>query len=225
MRIDGHDFTIADLIDYEKRTCRAGTELTFKLIGLAHYLDSEAEWRSDDGERWSISRLIKEELSQNVIGAACGGTHRMTGFTYAVQKREREKKPMVGPWKRARIFLDDYFEYTYYLQNDDGSFSTDYFRGRNSYGDMNRRIETTGHILEWFVASLPGEQLRSPRVIKSVDYLTRLLLDNRHHDWEVGPRGHALHALAIYAERVFADRPGQRDAVLARHRDASAHRR
>ena len=84
--------------------------------------------------------------------------------------------------------------------------------------DINRRIETTGHILEWFVASLPVEKLQDPRVIKSVNYLTSLLLENRNHDWEIGPRGHALHALAIYAERVFRDQPGQRDSILARQR-------
>jgi hypothetical protein len=218
MRVDGRDLTIMDLIEHEKLTCHSGTELTFKLIGLAHYLDSEAEWKNENGETWNISRLIKEELAQNVIGAACGGTHRMMGFTYAVQKREKEGKPLTGQWKRAKIFLDDYFEYTYYLQNSDGSFSTDFFRGRNDYGDINRRIETTGHILEWFVASLPSDKLRDPRVIKSVNYLTRLLWENRNHEWEIGPRGHALHALAIYAERVFRDRPGHRDAILARGR-------
>jgi hypothetical protein len=225
MRVDGRDFTIADLVEYEQRTCHAGTELTFKLIGLAHYLDSDAQWRNENNEPWSISRLIKEELAQNVVGAACGGTHRMMGFTYAVQKREREGRPLTGQFKRAKTFLEDYFDYTFYLQNADGSFSTDFFRGRNDYGDMDRRIETTGHILEWFVAALPTKQLRDPRVIKTVDYLTRLLWENRNHQWEVGPRGHALHALAIYSERVFRDRPGEREAILARDRQSQHSKR
>jgi hypothetical protein len=216
MRVDGQDFTLEDLIKYEQRTCEAGTELTFKLIGLAHYLDSEATWKNQNGEDWSISRLIKEELAQPIIGAACGGTHRLTGFTYAVRKREKEGKPLNGQFMRARKYLDDYFDYTYYLQNDDGSFSTDFYRGRNAYGSINDRIETTGHMLEFLVASLTNEQLREPRCIKSVEYLTDLMLRNRSHNWEVGPKGHALHALAIYDERVFGDRPGDRANVLSR---------
>ena len=216
MHVDGKDFTIQDLVNYEMRTCEPGTELTFKLIGLSHYLDTDTKWKSQHGEDWSLSRLIREELAQPVIGAACGGTHRLMGFNYAVRKREKEGKPMTGQWTRARKFLDDYFEYTFYLQNQDGSFSTDFFRGPNAYGDINQRIETTGHILEWFVASLSDKQLRDERVVKSVEYLTTLMMQNRRNEWEIGPKGHALHALAIYSERVFGDRPGMRDEVLAR---------
>ena len=40
------------------------------------------------------------------------------------------------------------------------------------------------------------------------------MLQNRDHDWEIGPRGHALHALALYDERVFGSKPGDRAAVL-----------
>ena len=47
-----------------------------------------------------------------------------------------------------------------------------------------------------------------------MDYLTELMLRNRDHDWEIGPRGHALHALALYDERVFGSKPGDRAAVL-----------
>jgi hypothetical protein len=218
MRIEGKDYSVTDLIEHEKFTCEAGTELTFKLIGLSHYLDTETQWKAETGEKWNIARLVREELAQPIVGAACGGTHRMTGFTYAVRKREKEGKPIDGQFLRAQKFLNDYIDYAYYLQNEDGSFSTDFFRGRNGYGDINRRLETSGHILEWFVASLSNEQLRDPRVVKSVSYLTSLLMDNREHEWEIGPRGHALHALAIYGERVFKDKPGQRDAVLARGR-------
>ena len=225
MRIDGKDFTIEDLIEHEKITCEAGTELTFKLIGLSHYLDTDASWKAESGERWSISRLIKEELAQPIVGAACGGTHRLTGFTYAVRKREKEGKPIDGQFLRAKKFLEDYFDYTYYLQNQDGSFSTDFFRGRNEFGDINRRIETTGHILEWLVASVNNEQLRDPRVIKAVKYLTNLMMENKEHEWEIGPKGHALHALAIYSERVYQDKPGQRDAVLARGRKTNPENR
>ena len=42
MKVDDADLTIADLIEMEKKTCYPRTELTFKLIGLMHYLDSES---------------------------------------------------------------------------------------------------------------------------------------------------------------------------------------
>ena len=40
LRVDDRDFTVADLIAMEKRTCYPRTELTFKLISMTHYLKS-----------------------------------------------------------------------------------------------------------------------------------------------------------------------------------------
>ncbi len=201
---------VEDLIEYEKLTCRPKTELTFKLIGLTHYLDTNATWKSNDGQDWSLPRLIKEELAQPVIGAACGGTHRLTGLAYAARKREKKGETMDGQWLRARKYLDAYHDYTFSLQNPDGSFSTEWFKGRSDWGEAPRRLETTGHILEWMVFSLSHDQLTEPRVVRAVSYLTNLLTQNSDHRWEIGPKGHALHALAIYDERVFGLSPGKR---------------
>jgi hypothetical protein len=208
--VGAQEFTIKDLIRFEQLTCRPKSELTFKLIGLAHYLDSDAAWRDDQGQTWSISRLIQEELAQPIVGAACGGTHRLMGFAYAARKREREGKPLTGEFQRARIFLDDYHEYTFRLQNPDGSFSTKWFAGPAAAPDPGRRVQTSGHILEWLAYSLPQEQLGDERVIRAVDYLTRLLMNNPSGNYEIGPRGHALHALVIYDERLFGAMPGER---------------
>jgi hypothetical protein len=218
IRVDGQEFTVADLIQHEQATCRPASELTFKLIALAHYLKSDETWKSNDGQDWSIPRLIQEELKQPINGAACGGTHRLTGFSYAVRKREQRQEPIEGQWKRAKKYIEDYHEYTFKLQNPDGSFSTEWFVTRADFGDNHRRLQTTGHITEWLAFSLSKEQLTEPRMVKSVKYLTNLMLDNRHEKWSIGPMGHALHALAIYDERVFGGQPGQRGVQLAEAR-------
>ncbi len=215
--IDQHKLTVADLVKHEQDTCESGTELTFKLIGLSHYLDPDTTWENLDGEEWSIERLIEEELAQPVIGACCGGTHRMTGFTYAVKKRAKKNKPMTGQWRRAKIYVDDYHEYAFKLQNDDGSFSTEWFRARADSGDIDRKLNTTGHMLEWLVFSLPKDQLTDPRVVKAVTFLTDTMWDNREHEWEIGPRGHAVHALALFDEYVFGGKPGRRKEQLAEY--------
>lgn len=210
MRVQGKSMTVADLVAYEQATCEPKSELTFKLIGLVHYLGSEGKWENRHG-RWDIERLIREELAQPVIGAACGGTHRMMGFSFALRQREREGLPIDGQWARARKFVDDFHEYTLKLRNSDGSFSTNWFEGRGGDPDRNRRLQTTGHILEWLVFSLPEERLTDPEIVESVDYLTNLMLSYRTQNWEIGPRGHAIRALALYDERVFGGKPGQRE--------------
>jgi hypothetical protein len=218
LKVDGNDFTVADLVEYEKQGCEPGSELTFKLIGLSHYLPSDETWQNRYG-KWDIQRLIREELAQPVIGAACGGSHRMMGFSYAVRQRKKEGKPITGQWKRAETFAADFQDYTFRLQNRDGSFSTNWFEGRGSSPDIDRRLQTTGHVLEWLVYSLPKEQLRERRMVRSVDYLARLMLENRDKSWEIGPKGHALHALALYDQRVFDSKVGKGAYRVARSDD------
>jgi hypothetical protein len=207
MQVSGKSFTLADLIEREKETCVAGEELTFKLIGLSHYLDSDATWTTKDGQEWSIQRLIREELKQPIRGATCGGTHRLMGFSYAIKKRVQRGKPVVGEFERAQKFIEGYHRYTFSLQNPDGSFSTEFFVRRGDSPDLNKRLNTTGHILEWLSFSLSDDELRDPRTLKAVDYLATILLKNDRQTWEVGPLGHGLHGLALYNNRVFKDPP------------------
>ncbi|HVU86500.1 MAG TPA: hypothetical protein VHD36_04220 [Pirellulales bacterium] len=204
IKVGKQQFTLEDLIESEKLGCQPGMELTFKLIGLSYYLDIDSRWKNSTGQMWSIERLVREELGQPIVGAACGGTHRLMGLAYAVRKRETSGRPMNGEFRRAQKYLDDYHRYTFTkLQNPDGSFSTEWFKAPGARPDLGRRIQTTGHILEWLSYSLPESELQSAKVVKAVEYLSGVLHDGMSQDWEVGPLGHALHALAIYDGRVF----------------------
>jgi hypothetical protein len=216
LRIEGQEFTVADLIEYEKRTCYSKTELTFKLIALSHYLSSHETWKNDRGEQWNLEKLINEELAQPIVGAACGGTHRLMGISYAVNKRQSRGEAFTGEWLRAQKYERDYQNYLVKLQNRDGSFSTDWFAGRADNGDEDRKVQTTGHMLEWLVYSLPDDKLQDPRVVAAVNCLNDLLWKNRTRKLEIGPQGHALHALVLYQQRLYGAKPGQRNLHLAK---------
>ena len=204
--VDGQQFTIMDLVRSEQQSCREGAELTFKLIGLLQYLPSDAEWESDDGVQWDFPKLIRAELSEPINGAACGGTHRIMAVSHAALKRKYRGEEMVGDWWRAEKYMKDYQQYAFSLQNPDGSFSSDWFKKRANWGDADRQIQTTGHILEWLVYSLPDEQMNDPRLVRSVAFLTNLMIANRYHEWEEGPKGHAIRALNLYYQRAFGAR-------------------
>ncbi|MBL8828598.1 MAG: hypothetical protein JNM18_16570, partial [Planctomycetaceae bacterium] len=218
MLVEGKEFTVGDLLESEKVTCQSGMELTFKLIAITKYAeDLDERWQNNRDETWSVEKLVKEELAAPIRGAACGGTHRLTGLAYAVRRREQLEQPMDGEFARAKKFLEDYHRYTFSLQNRDGSFSTEWFRGPGSRPDLGRRLQTTGHILEWLVFSLPERDLTDPRVVRAVDYLATIMAANPDREWEIGPLGHAIHALSLYNERVFvAHENEQRE--LARER-------
>ncbi len=225
--VEGKKFTLEDLIQTEMATCQADTELTFKLIGLAHYLDTNAVWQDERGGQWTISRLIREEIKQPILKtAACGGTHRLMGLVYAVNKRIQRGLPVDGEFQRALTYTQDYQKYAFALQNRDGSFSTKWFERREDTGDVDRKLKTSGHVIEWLAYSLTDEQLRDPRMVKAVDYLASSLLSDTERTWEVGPRGHALHALRIYNRRVFQQRSvsGSSQTLARRSRSAGAPR-
>jgi len=211
MLVEGHELKIADLIDMEKRTCYPRTELTFKLIALMHYLDSDAKWMNDQGMEWGFPRLISEELRQPVRGAACGGTHRLSGLTLAYKTREKRGEPVDGQYLKAKKFVARYQNYAYRLQNRDGSFSTEWFRGPGNEKSIDRKLKTTGHILEWLLYAATEKELENWRTTKAANYLATIMSRNRNKDWEAGPLGHAIHALLVYDRMVFSpyDQPGE----------------
>jgi hypothetical protein len=222
--VDGKRLSVADLVKHEQLNCRPKSELTFRLIGLSHYLDSDEQWKDKYGREWDIQKLIREELAQPINGVTCGGTHRLMGFSYSVRKRQQSGRPVIGQWSRAQKYVNDYHRYTFRLQNRDGSFSTAYFRHREARPDVNRRLETTGHILEWLMFSLPLEELDDPQTTRAVEYLTNLLYTRRNTDLPVGPLGHAIRSLVLFEERMFGAQPGTRHEQLAKRRAPSRSR-
>jgi hypothetical protein len=203
--LQAKSYTVSDLIEEEKLSCKSGTELTFALIALAHYLHTDAEWESRDGQTWSLPRLMEEEIEQQIRGAPCGGTHRLFGLSYGCQRRLRATGQLDGVYRRADKYVRDYQVLSLSkLQNRDGSFSTEWFKyPADREDDIDRKVQTTGHILEWLVASLDQEMLYDSRVVAAVEYLTAALAREPNRDWKIGPLGHALHALNIYQERVW----------------------
>ena len=210
------EFSIQDLIKSEQLACKSGEELTFTLIGLSHYLDTDSQWQDSAGQTWNFERLIREELAQPIVGAACGGTHRLMGYAHALRKRRAEGKPITGQWKRAEVYTRDFTSYVYRLQNRDGSFSTDWFEGREDNGDMDRKIQTTGHMVEWLLTITPDSQLQNPRLVSAIRYLANTMYKERGHDWKIGPKGHALRSLAMFYERVYQSGPAWQTRSMAR---------
>jgi hypothetical protein len=210
-------YSVQDVVKREMLACQSGAELTFTLIGMAHYVDSDSQWVADDGQDWNVERLIQEELSQPIVGAACGGTHRLMGFAHALRRRRAEGKPITGQWDRADQYVNDFIEYTWQLQNRDGSMSTAWFEAPEDNGKIDRKLQTTGHMLEFLLTAVSDDQLQSARMLRTVNFLATTLYEERGHEWQVGPKGHALRALAMYYRRVFGRPDPWRPVAVARH--------
>jgi hypothetical protein len=90
------------------------------------------------------------------------------------------------------------------LQNRDGSFSTAWFEKPEDGSDVERKLRTTGHMLEFLVSTCDQQVLYHPKTVKAVAFLTGILDKEPEKEWKIGPMSHALHALAVYQERVWS---------------------
>lgn len=225
LRVGNEQLTVAQLVDHEMQTCKQGNEQTFKLIGIAHYRGTQASWKNAQGESWSIERLLQEELKAPISSreATCGGSHRIFAMNYAAEIRLRETAQLTGVWLEAAQRNTYYQKRAFALQNADGSFSTAWFDKPESRDDTERRLITSGHIVEWLAFSLSDEQLHDRRFERGVQYVTQLLEQNRGTKLHRGGMGHALHGLAIYEQRLLGTQPGERsDHLLGKADDREA---
>jgi hypothetical protein len=200
---------VADLTAAEMLGCRAGGDLSLRLIGLSYYVE-EPEWKNDLGETWSIERMIENELAQPVATAPEGGLNRLMGLSYAVARRAKRGAPMTGQFARAEKYTAECQAYALRMQNADGSWGPYFLAARVAGQDPILQLRSTGRVLEWLAMSLSDKRLEDAHVTAAVDYLTQLLGSDRYQ-WsapslstrEIVAMGHALHALSVYDERVF----------------------
>ncbi|MBN2292012.1 MAG: hypothetical protein JXM70_06270 [Pirellulales bacterium] len=209
IRVDDTVRTVEDLVKSEMLSCRAGSDLSFKLIGLSRYLSPNATWKNDLGQKWSIARIVKEELDHAQEPAPCGGTHRLLALGYAVDRRAKLNQPIEGQFLRAKNFIDQYQDYALALQNSDGSWHPQFFKHQGQGGSAIDQVNSTGHILAWLAVSLPDGKLKDDHIVRSVAFLSNQLR-GRHYDSltrasarDIAARMNALYALSVYDTRVF----------------------
>jgi len=210
LRVDTHRGTVADLVDYEKSSCQSGGNLSFKLIGLAYYVPEGETWQNRSGEKWSVERLVREELGRTPDLSTPDATNRLMALSFAVQRRIKRKQPVEGPFRKAQAHVTDYHQYALNLQNSDGSWNGEFFAMKGASSDLTASLRATGRIVEWLVYSLPEDRLQDPQVLRSVNYLAQVLA-NRGTGWNLSmmaPRDidavmHATWALSTYDQRVF----------------------
>ncbi len=226
LRVGKTKATISHLVEYEKLTCRAGGDMGLKLVGLSHYVRSDETWTSRDGQTWSLDRVIQEEMDVPFLEAPCGGVNRLTGLSYALQRRALDDLPVDGGFLRAQKYLNVFHDHALKLQNTDGSWHPRFFRVRGASRDTAGSLRATGMILEWLAFSLPEDRLEDDRMVRSMEYVNRLLNSPRYSDntpalpaREIAAVMHAVHALNLYDQRVFrpAEPPAEGEQVAERN--------
>jgi hypothetical protein len=233
IKAGGQTYTVRDLLTQAQWDIYDGMEATWTLMAATEYLPPDAEWTAKDGSTWNIPRIVAMETKQDLADSACGGTHRLYALTKAVNRHldgggTLEEDPN-GAWRQADKKIRDSVAAARAYQQPDGSFSTNYFSRAAASPEIDTRISTTGHVLEFLMVALDDEELQKPWVTRAVAHLVDCLEKTKDFDLECGALYHAAHALMLYRERRWGPgeplTPLEPDAsVAAQPADAAAER-
>jgi hypothetical protein len=178
-------------------------ELEWALVIIGTHDGTDAFWKNAAGEELHFADLVKQELDKPLDKAACGGTHRLFGLSWVYHLQLRHGGPTEGVWQVLAERMAEYQRRARELQNPDGSFSTEFFRGRGHAADPQLRMNSTGHIFEWLALSLSDDELQEPWVRDAANALALMFLDIQDKPMEGGTMYHAVHGLLIYSSRLY----------------------
>jgi hypothetical protein len=219
-RVSHNVRSVADLIEYEKLTCRAGSDMSLKLVALSHYVN-EPTWKDNHGGEWTLRRMVAEEMNRPVGSNAFAATNRLLGLVCALDRFKTDKLAIEGELARASGYVDQATAYAFTAQNTDGSW------GRPTNRDYATAVSSTAHMLEWLMPSLPAARMEDPRIAGAFDFLTTSFNAPHYQAYistmnmrEISAAMHAAHVLNFYDQAVFAPADAPAEVAPAKQEKA-----
>jgi hypothetical protein len=201
-------YRFRDMLEEAKWKMLKKEEWTWTVMALAayvgpDYLPIDGTWMANDGQEWSLEKLIGLEVDEGIEGAACGGAHRLYALALAVKQRRDAGLAMIGNWARAEELVKNSIAAAFRFQQPDGGFSNDRFVRSSISPDIDTRIDSTGHVLEVLAFAVDANELKSQRMTRAVEFLCKKIEDSQNIDLSCGGLYHGAHGLMIYRERRF----------------------
>jgi hypothetical protein len=208
--VAGETFTIRDLVTQAQWDIYEGMEATWTLMAFTTYLPLDAHWIAKDGTQWNIERMVRMETAQPLGDSACGGSHRMYALSVALKRYLAEGGKLTdnadGTWEQAHQKIRDAVDAVRKFQQPDGSFSTNFFERPATSAEIDKRIYSTGHTLEFLMMALDDDEIEEPWITRAVVRLVDSLEKTQQFPLECGGLYHGARGLALYRARRFGPR-------------------
>lgn len=220
--------TIADMINNAKMEINDKEEVSWSLWALSRYLPPDSTWKNKDGDVWTIDRMAELQLNRlskkPMMKHPCGGTHAMFALAHARNIRLQKKLPIRGIWLPVDQQIQKCIALAQAQQQSNGQFSTKFFEGKATEADFDKRIASSGHVLEFLMISLPQERLRELWVRRGLDATARDIMANRQSYVKCAPLYHAINGMTIYLERTQVQKTDDKkpDQIAAKPKAKSA---
>jgi len=202
--------TIRDMISHAKMTANDKEEVSWTLLALCRYLPSDAKWINAKGEEWNIERLVQVEIGKAVGGPSSpnGGTDGLYALAVARNEYLRSGKPLEGVWLKADEKIQKYIDVAKSQQHSDGTLSSDFFRSSKRKETFDKRLASTGHILQFLMHAVSDEQLKEDGIRRAVEATANDMLVHKKEFVSCDPLYTTTAALTTYLERVTGWSPG-----------------
>jgi hypothetical protein len=214
-KVNDKDYTFADFCKHtkERASVTHDQELSWALVIIARHFGTDHRWTNMYGEKLSLEDIALYEATQPIKEAACGGTHRLYGLSWAYHWHLANGGKTTGVWRKVADRLEEYRAKAKKFQNSDGSFSSDYVSGPGWTHSNEKQIASTGHTFEWLCEELSDSELREPWMERAAYALTSMILEKKSYAIDGGSLYHATHGLHMYQHRVFGV-PGPRGLTI-----------
>lgn len=157
------------------------------------YSKIDDTWKNVHGEEVTFEKLVNAEAIRDINTAPCGGLHGLYGMSIALQKYRETGKPLTGSWIVADFIERKYLMQAKRQQNDDGSFSADYFHGSYKGEDWRESLSGNGHIFEWLAMMLPDEELTADWMVLGAHSVAKNMLEAEVNDGDIEKYIEAMH--------------------------------
>jgi len=215
--VGGEERVFADFCKFSKAkaSLHEKQELSWAIIVVSEIYGTDHEWTNRKKEKLHLEDVVRYELNETIENAACGGTHRLFGLTWAYHRHRERGGKMTGVWKDTVAKIEEYKRNARKYQNkSDGSFSSNYVSKPGYAKDIQSRIGSSGHTLEWLALALTDAELRQPWMEEAAIAVCNMILENSSRDIDGGSLYHATHGLHIYYDRLFGPLAGMTRPVV-----------
>lgn len=209
--VQGQTVTFGQMLENAKMEINDREEVAWDLWVFSYYFDVDDHWTNAAGERWSMARVVSTTMKQfSHTRSPCGGCHALFALASARNAYlQTSGQRLSGVWLRAHMLVQEHIALAKNMQNANGSFSSNYFKGPGDYRteetdtlDPGKRISVTGHTLEFLMVALPQSRLDEAWVQDAIKRVASDLVEFQNEPIAVGGMYHAIDALVLYRERT-----------------------
>ena len=180
LRVDDKNFTVQDLVEWEKYSCSRYANLSLVAIGLAHYSQNPDEtWTNAVGETLSLARVLEQESQRPIDWETAESTNKLLAFTYMLARLKTSvatSNPQLSEaLQRTESFLVAVKNRVWEIIGDKALSSSLFFRTNIELTTPYMTVYVNGKLLRWVLLVSSPDEIRDEKMKRAMFELCALV--------------------------------------------------